>query len=241
MGLGTLLLALLAGVFSTLSPCVIPLLPVVLGSAVADKGNGIVALAAGLAISFVAIGLFFLTIGFTLGIDGEILRLPAALVLILVGGTLLVPALQNRFALAAGPVADWGERRFGGSGGLSGSKGQFALGLLLGVVWIPCVGPTLGAATLLASRGENLLGAAAVMTLFGIGAALPLIAIGRLSRTALARWRGRLAGFGAAGRKVLGGALVAIGLLVATGLDRQLETYLVGIAPDWLNELTTRF
>jgi cytochrome c-type biogenesis protein len=88
-------------------------------------------------------------------------------------------------------VSNWVEGQFGGFAA-RGLSGQFLLGLLLGVVWSPCVGPTLGAASILAAKGENLGQVAITMIAFGIGAAVPLIAIGLLSREALSRWRGRL-------------------------------------------------
>ena len=74
---------------------------------------------------------------------------------------------------------------------------------------------------------------------FGIGAAVPLIAIGLLSREALSRWRGWLMEAGKSGKVLLGGVLVAIGLLVATGLDKRLETLLVDASPAWLTRLAT--
>ncbi len=79
------------------------------------------------------------------------------------------------------------------------------------------------------------------MIAFGVGAALPLIALGLLSREALSRWRGRLMEVGKGGKALLGGLLVAIGLIVATGLDKQLETILVDASPAWLTRLTTQF
>ena len=67
-------LALIAGVLSTLSPCVLPLLPILLGAATGEHRYGPVALAGGLALSFVVIGLFVATIGFAIGLDQEIFR-----------------------------------------------------------------------------------------------------------------------------------------------------------------------
>ena len=99
--LATLGLALLAGVLSTLSPCVLPLLPIVLGAAASEHRLGPAALAAGLAISFTAIGLFVATIGFAAGLDTGFFRMVAAILLIGVGVVLLVPRLQEQFALAA--------------------------------------------------------------------------------------------------------------------------------------------
>jgi cytochrome c-type biogenesis protein len=240
MTAGALGLAFLAGVLTVLSPCVLPLLPIVLGAAASQHRLGPLALAVGLALSFTAIGLFVATIGFAAGLDTGFFRTVSAVLLIGVGLVLLVPRLQEQFALAAAPVSNW-------AGGYADNftpgdlAGQFGLGLLLGAVWSPCVGPTLGAASVLAAKGENLPQVALTMAAFGIGAALPLLLLGTLSREALMRWRSRLMEGGKAGKTVLGLVLVAVGLLVATGLDKRLEAILVEASPDWLTQLTTRF
>src|SRR5258708_1652562 len=72
-------------------------------------------------------------------------------------------------------------RRFGGFSKL-GLSGQFGVGLLLGTVWSPCVGPTLGAASVLAAQGKNLGAVALTMLIFGLGAGLPLMLFGSMSR-----------------------------------------------------------
>lgn len=236
----TLGLALLAGVLSTLSPCVLPLLPIVLGAAASEHRLGPVALAAGLAISFTAIGLFVATIGFAAGLDTGFFRMVAAALLVAAGIVLLVPRLQEQFALAAAPVSNW-------AGGYADNftptslAGQFGLGLLLGAVWSPCVGPTLGAASILAAKGEDLGQVALTMLAFGLGAAVPLLLIGLLSREAMQRWRARLMETGRTGKTILGLLLVTVGLLVATNLDKRIETILVEASPAWLTELTTKF
>lgn len=240
MSLASVGLAALAGILSTLSPCVLPLIPMVLGAAVSAHRLGPVALAAGLAASFVAIGLFIATIGYSIGLDAGHFRLIGATVLIALGLVLLVPSLQTQFALVAGPISGWTDSRFGGFA-TTGLRGQFALGLLLGVVWSPCVGPTLGAASVLASRGEDLGQVSLVMTAFGIGAALPLLVLGLLSREAMVAWRGRLLNAGKAGKMALGGLLLMLGFMIASGLDKRIETFLVDLSPAWLTELTTRF
>lgn len=238
--IGTLGLAFLAGVLSVLSPCVLPLLPIVLGTAASEHRLGPIALAVGLALSFVTIGLFIATVGFAIGLDADVFRAISAMLLIAIGLVLLVPKLQAQFALVASPVGNWVDERLGGFG-TGGFGGQFALGLMLGGVWSPCVGPTLGAASILAAKGENLGQVALTMFVFGLGAALPLMLLGFLSREAMMRWRGRMMEAGKGGKMLLGVVLVAIGLIVATGLDKRIETMLVDASPAWLTELTTRF
>jgi cytochrome c biogenesis protein CcdA len=240
MALGSVLFALIAGVLSTLSPCVLPLLPIILGAAVGEHRLGPAALAGGLAISFTAIGLFVATIGYGIGLDAGVFRLAGTLLLITIGVILLVPQLQTAVAGAAAPLSGWTEQRFGAIE-TTGLKGQFALGLLLGAVWSPCVGPTLGAASVLAAQGKDLAQVGLVMLTFGLGAALPLLVLGMLSREALLRWRTRLMEAGKGGKVVLGGLLVALGLVILTGLDKRLEAVLVEASPAWLTELTTRF
>jgi cytochrome c biogenesis protein CcdA len=240
MATGASLFAFFAGVLSTLSPCVLPLLPLVLGAAVSEHRLGPVALAAGVALSFVAIGLFVATIGFSIGLDAGIFRRLAALLLLAVGLVLMVPRLQAQLAVAGGPVSGWTDRRFS-SFAATGLKGQFAVGLLLGAVWSPCVGPTLGAASVLAAHGENLGRVASVMVAFGVGAALPLLLLGLVSREVMLRWRDKLLQTGQSGRTILGVLLFVIGFLILTGLDTKLEAFLVDISPMWLTQLTTRF
>ncbi len=238
--IGTIGFALLAGVLSVLSPCVLPLVPIVLGTAASEHRLGPVALAGGLALSFTAVGLFVATIGFAVGLDVGLFRTAAALLLVGIGMVLMLPRLQARLAVAAGPVGTWTEERFGGFS-TTGLSGQFGVGLLLGAVWSPCVGPTLGAASVLAARGENLGAVALTMLAFGVGAALPLLGLGLLSRDALMRWRNRMMAAGKGLKGVLGLLLAIAGLLILTGLDKRLEAWLVDVSPEWLTALTTRF
>ena len=235
-----LALAFAAGSLSILSPCVLPLLPIVLGAAVMQHRFGALALAAGLAVSFTLLGLLIAVAGFALGLDASVFRIMAAIVMIVMGVVLLVPAWQTQLATAGGPLSGWADRSFGGFDS-SGLSGQFAMGLLLGAVWSPCVGPTLGAASLLASQGKDLGQVAATMLVFGIGAALPLGVLGLLSRSVLMSMRGRMLSAGQFGKALLGAALLVIGVGIVTGVDKRLEAALVEASPAWLTELTTRF
>ena len=233
-------LGFLAGLLSVLSPCVLPLVPMVVGTAVAAHPLGALALAFGLAVSFTGVGLFVATAGFAIGLDAEWFRRFASLLLIGFGAILLSGSLQQRFAATTaslGALGDQWLRRLR----IDGLGGQMIVGLLLGMVWAPCVGPTLGAATLLASQGQSLPQVALVMALFGIGAALPLAIIGSVSRRLFIGARSNLLRAGAYGKYVLGGLMVALGLLMLTGWDRPIENILTQISPAWLTELTTRF
>ncbi|HTP73854.1 MAG TPA: cytochrome c biogenesis CcdA family protein [Burkholderiaceae bacterium] len=239
-GPATFALGYLAGLLSTLSPCVLPLLPILLASAVGAHRHGPVALALGLALSFSLVGLFLATLGASLGLEASTFRARAAVILIAFAAVLLSTRLQQRFALATAGLSGAGDSLLARVR-LDGLAGQLVIGLVLGIVWSPCVGPTLGAATTLASQGRDLTQIALLMLLFGFGAATPLVVLGSLSRATVQRLRGRLLAAGKGGKVVLGVLLLAVGVAILTGWDKRFEAWAVDVSPAWLTELTTRY
>jgi cytochrome c-type biogenesis protein len=231
---------LLAGILSTLSPCVFPLLPLVIGAATSAHRSGAFWLAGGVAVSFTAAGLFIATVGFAIGLDGDLLRTASALLLMLIGAALLSSPIQARLGGAATGLGNAGDRIIRRLSP-AGAKGQFVVGALLGLVWSPCAGPTLGAASLLAARRHDLGGVAAVMLAFGVGTTVPMVLVALLSRQVLLRWRGRLLAAGHVGKLAMGVSALAIGGLILSGVDRSVEAALVNASPVWLTDLTTRF
>ncbi len=227
-----------AGVLTVLSPCVLPILPIVFGSAQSQSRFAPVALAGGVAGAFTIVGLFIATLGFAVGLDENVFHRVAGFLLVAFGLVLLLPRLQAGLEALLAPFSSWASASTGGVQG-KGVWGQLGLGALLGAVWSPCVGPTLGAASLLASQGKELGTAAATMLCFGVGAALPLLLIGSASRTTLSRFRGRLNSTGRWGKYVLGGGMLAAGVLAFSGIDKVLETQLVELSPAWLTQLTS--
>ena len=237
---GTYGLGYLAGLLSTLSPCVLPLVPILIATAAAAPVLGPYALALGLMLSFSLVGIFLATLGASLGLDQDTFRAAAAVILIGFGIVLLSPKLQERFATATSGLSAAGDGLLAKLN-LDGLGGQFVVGLALGVIWSPCVGPTLGAATTLASQGSNLAQIALLMMIFALGAGTPLVVLGSISRAAVMRVRGRMMQAGKLGKSILGGLLLLIGIAILTGLDKSFEAWVVRISPDWLNELTTRY
>lgn len=233
-------LAFIAGLLTVLSPCVLPLLPITFGAAASEHRYGPVALAVGLALSFTLIGLFVAAVGFSIGLDADVFRLVSAVIMLAIGLVLLSQRLQDEVARLAGPLSDRINSAFGTAGG-SGLGGQFGLGVLLGAVWSPCVGPTLGAASILAAQGRDLPQVGLIMLVFGIGAALPLLALGAMSRSILPRLRNRLGAAGRGLKVAMGALLILVGAAIVTGYDKKIEAFLTEASPDWLNRLTTRF
>ena len=118
--------------------------------------------------------------------------------------------------------------------------GQFALGMLLGAIWSPCSGPTLGAAIGLAAQSGTAGRAAMVMAMFGLGAATPILALAYGSRQAIVARRDLLARTSQIAKPLMGAALVGIGVFVLTGFDKVVEASLTRAMPDWLVSVTTR-
>ena len=239
-GIGTFGLGYVAGLLSTLSPCVLPLIPILIATAVAAHRLGPYALAAGLTLSFSVIGIFLATAGASLGLDSDVFRNIAAVALIGFSIVLLSSRLQLRFASATSGLSAAGHDLLFRIR-VDGVAGQFVIGLVLGVIWSPCVGPTLGAATTLASQGKDLAQISLLMVTFGLGAGTPLVVLGSLTRSTVMRVRGRMMSAGAGGKVVLGLVMLTIGVAIPTGLDKRFEAWVVDISPAWLTQLTTHF
>ena len=240
----SLALALLAGALTTVNPCVLPILPIVLFGALDQHRYAPLALAGGLVASFTAFALILsgaalFGIG-ALDIPESAVRNTAAALMVIFGAVLASSALKLRFAALSSPMS----AMFQGALDRAAPKGlwgQFGLGALLGAVWSPCSGPTLGAAVGLAGKSGSAGQAAAIMLAFGIGVTLPMLAIAYGSRQTLKSRRAAFAQFSRAATPWLGGLLALTGLLVLTGYDKRIETFFVDNMPDWLVQLTTRF
>ena len=237
--LGNLTLSYAAGALSTLSPCVLPILPIVLFGVLERHAWGPVALAAGLSVSFATVGIAIASFGFSVGLDPSTLRFAVAAFMVSMGIVLLVPSLQGRLAVIAAPVATGGQTLLARLQP-SGIGGQFVLGILLGAIWSPCSGPTLGAAIGLAAQGETASKAAAIMLAFGFGASTPILALAYGSRQAIFARRDWLTRMTQFGKPLMGATFVGIGALVLTGLDKIVEASLTNAMPDWLVAVTTR-
>lgn len=233
-------LGMLAGLLSTLSPCVLPIIPILVGSATNAHPRAPLALAGGLALSYALIGTAIAWAGASLGLDTSLFRMAGTVLLGALGLVLMSAALQERFAAATSSIGQGGNMLMERLR-LDGLWGQFAIGVVLAVVWNPCVGPTLGGAIVLASQGSDLPQVALLMGVFGVGAALPIVGLAYASRTAMTRMRGSLLQAGKRGKTILGGVMVLLSIVILSGADKPLETWLVDQSPGWLTSLTTRY
>ena len=227
-------LSLAAGSLTTLSPCVFPLLPLVVGGALQGHRAAPLAMGVGMASSFALIGLLVGSLGDAIGLTGDGVRSVGGVLLLLFGLVMLVPALDMRFSRMMTPLATSAQSA-GATLNSQSLFGALALGGLLGLVWSPCSGPLLGSAlALVASEGGAGRGAL-ILGLFGIGAAVPLVAAAYASRAGFGRVRGWVIGHSGLVKQVFGIGMLALGLAILTGFDKHLETRFNDWLPDsWL-------
>lgn len=225
-------LSLLAGGLTTLSPCVLPALPLIAGSAVQEHRFGIFAVAGGMITSFTVVGLFLAILGSQLGIDPDILRKISAVLLVLAGITLISTFLQTKLSKLLGLFS----AKVNSLVSIERTKGlwgQFVLGSLLGAVWSPCVGPTLGTTLTLATESQNIFSAFIMMLLFGIGATAPLVGFGLASKQLALKLKSKLARIGGNGKFVFGSLVIVVGVFAFTGIDQELEQWVLDLLPKW--------
>ena len=233
--LGHLALAMVAGSLTTLSPCVFPLLPLVVGGSLQGHRAGPLAMGLGMTLSFAAIGLMVGLAGPALGIDGDSVRTAGGWFLLVLGAIMLVPALNERFTQLMTPLASGADQLSGrlNAGSLGGA---LLLGGLLGLVWSPCSGPLLATAlTLVATEGGAVRGTL-ILGAFGAGAATPLVLAAYASRAGFSRARTWVLGHAKAMKNGFGILLVLLGLAILQGWDKRLEALILPLLPDaWVN------
>jgi cytochrome c biogenesis protein CcdA len=238
-GLAELALSVVAGALTTLSPCVFPLLPVIVGGAVQRHRAAPVVMGLGMAITFTLIGLLVGDLGGALSLAPDDVRRVGAWLLIVFGVVMLVPALERRFSNLMTPLASSANSA---SARLDGGAlvSAFALGGLLGLVWSPCAGPLLGSTLALVATAGGAPRGALLLGLFGVGAALPLVGAAYASRAGFGRMREWVLEHADAAKRAMGMLLVGVGLLILTGGDHAIETWVNDRLPDAWLALTTR-
>jgi cytochrome c biogenesis protein CcdA len=231
------ILAYLAGLMTLINPCVLPVLPIVVAGSLQAGRSGPLLLAAGMAVSFVTLGFTVATFGFALGIDEQTIAQAGAVLMIVFGVVLLVPRASDAFSLATGGMAAQADAGMGRLDGATG-RGQFMGGLLLGAVWSPCIGPTLGAAISLAAQGQSLGRAFLIMVFFAAGVATLILALGYGARGLLLRNRALMQRIAENARPVMGAVFALVGLALLFRLHHVAEAWLLSVLPAWLIDLS---
>jgi len=226
-----------AGLLTLINPCVLPILPIVLATALQASRHGPLAVAAGMSLSFVVLGLGVTVLGRSIGLTPETIADAGAVLMIGFGLVLLVPRFSASFATATAGVSAHADSRIDrvDRGGL---QGQFVGGILLGAVWSPCIGPTLGGAISLASQGESLVRAGAIMMAFALGVSTVIIALGYGARSVIQRRQVWMRGIAARARPVMGVIFIAVGAGLLLRVHHYLEFWALQTLPPWLIDLS---
>jgi cytochrome c-type biogenesis protein len=232
--------AYLAGLLTLINPCVLPVLPIVLVSALNANRLGPVALALGMSISFVTFGVLVTAFGTTIGLTQDRLAQIGAVLMIVFGVILLVPMLSRRFEMATAGVASGADTQMNQINS-SGIRGQFVGGLLLGAVWSPCIGPTLGGAIALASQGDNLGYVTLIMVSFALGVSTLILGLGLGAREAIRTRAQMLRALAEKSKPILGITFLAVGLMLYFQLHHIIEAWMLDVMPIWLQDLSVAF
>ncbi len=227
----------LAGLLTLINPCVLPVLPIVLVSAIDANKYGPIALAAGMSVSFVLFGVLVTAFGSSIGLTQETLAQMGAVLMIVFGTVLLVPMFARRFEMATAGMAAGADARINtiNTGNL---RGQFMGGLLLGAVWSPCIGPTLGGAIALASQGENLFYVTLIMAFFALGVSTLIIGLGLGAREAIRSKAQVLRGLAERSKPILGITFIGVGLMLLLKIHHIIEAWALEVMPIWLQDLS---
>ena len=222
--------AFVAGLVTAVSPCVLPILPIVLATGADGDRRRPYLVIAGLIASFSFFTLASVQIIQALHIPSSTLRDIAIAIIAIFGLTLLVPALSRVFELATARFPAMGVRL-----ATPGVAGGLITGVGLGLVWTPCAGPILGAITSLAVTAPGSAATVALVISYSIGAGLPLLGIALGGRAALARLRLRSASAWAS--RALGILVLVTAGLMAVGADTAISADLTNALPDWTGTL----
>ncbi|WP_370572319.1 cytochrome c biogenesis CcdA family protein [Methanomethylovorans sp.] len=199
------LAVLLAGMLSVLSPCTLPLLPAILAFSTKDGKYRPVAVVIGLSLSFTTMGVVTSAFGALLIRYIPYLHLVASITIVLFG-TVMLFDLQviNRLSSLTGKIHT--EKQ--------GLLGGVLLGLSLGIIWIPCVGPLLGSVLVLVAVQGNLAYGASLLIIYSIGFAVPMLIIAYSANVSSAKLRS-IARYDFIVKKIAGVILIVVGMWMA--------------------------
>ena len=210
----------------------LPILPIVLATSIQTSSRAPIALAAGMSTSFILLGLTVSAVGPALGLSDEIVSRSAALLMVAFGLFLLVPLLGKKFTVATTAISKIADA--GMTATVShGLAGQFIGGALLGAVWSPCIGPTLGAAIALASQGVDLVYATLIMASLILTDFL-IFLFSFATKSWLERNISWMRVLAKQSRAILGGTFIVIGFGIFFQFNHTIDTWLINHLPTWL-------
>jgi len=224
-----ILLAFAAGVATVAAPCVLPMLPIIVGAAIGQTSRARpIFIVLGFVLAFSSLALLFGTVADALGAAESVLRSGAAVLLMVFGCLMLWPRPFERLAVRLGGFvarADRFARRAG-----PGNLGGLLLGMSLGVLWTPCAGPVLGSILTLVATAGAPARAGLLLLSYALGAGLPMLAIAYGGQYASTRAH-RLAPHALRLRQGFGVLVTLIALAMYFHYDTKITLWLATLYP----------
>ncbi len=221
----SIFLVFLAGVVTIMKPCCLPLVPVVFSGSGGHRLRP-VAICAGLALSFTAMGVLVSAFGAVFASLTDSLRSIAILFIIGMGAVLFDDDINMEFTKISGAITQGIRQSLGSMSGYSklnmpegGLTGGFFLGMSLGVLWIPCVGPILGSVLLFVASAGNIPYGAGMLFIYSVGMSLPMLSIAYYGKKATGRYRWFVV-HGTALKKLSGLVLIIVGIMLLFNIDK---------------------
>jgi cytochrome c-type biogenesis protein len=239
--LTTILFAFLSGIITVASPCVLPVLPFLLSGSIGGKARpyGIVA---GFVVSFTLVTLFIGAVVQALGIAPDVLRTVSVAMLLVFGLLLAVPFLHQFYERLSSRAVAGIQGSVQGNGINSqnnGFVGGVLVGLTLGLLWTPCVGPIMASVITLALSGAVTAQAIATTVAFSLGTALPMLAVMLGGRKLLNRVPLLMQNLGRV-QQGFGVVLVVFAIGIGFGYDRAFQSWFLDTFPGY-SEVLTKF
>ncbi len=237
----TIIISYLAGILTCLSPCILPVLPFIMGSSLQKSRLGPVLLCAGLITSFSILGGILISTGSLLGVSQGVVKTFASILMILIGIILISSKSQEILAHLLSNFSNKADRFLSKFDHLNHYLAQFLVGTLLGILWSPCAGPTLGGSMALAAKDGFTSEFLFSMVAFSAGATTPMLLIAYSTQSVLIKKRANIISASSAIKIIFGWSLLLIGMLTITGFDKQMESIILNLLPDWLINLSVYF
>lgn len=229
-------IAFVSGILTVFSPCVLPILPIVLASGIDGNSKRIKGVIVGLIISFTITSLLLATFARALGVPADTVRVLAVVLLVVFGLSLIFPIIWEKIQVFIERYWHFGAYKSKNSG----FWGGFLTGVSLGIIWTPCIGPVVAAMATLAAVSSFSLTMVLVIFAYALGVGIPLYFIAKGG----ANISQKLTFFKTQNQKirqVFGIIVLATALFIWTGADRSLQAWTLANLPEGWTQIVTTF
>ncbi|HMQ01826.1 MAG TPA: cytochrome c biogenesis CcdA family protein [Candidatus Doudnabacteria bacterium] len=221
-----ILFAVLAGILTVGAPCILPLLPILLGSSIGGPKTRPLFIAGGFALTFAVLGLTLSWITTSLNIDPNILRHIAVVMLGIFGLLMIWPTPFEKLTLYLSGFSTRATSWSRAAG--NGNFGGLILGITLGIIWTPCAGPVLGSILTLIATQSDLVASTLLLSAYAVGAGIPMLVIaygGQLTAEyvrAITPYTTRI-------QQVFGVVIILMAMAIFFGYDMVLQTKILDV------------